>query len=273
MSNKKIEELKGKAKTARIDILEMVGEAGSGHPGGSLSAIDILTVLFFHEMSYDPKNPEKPNRDRFLLSKGHASPALYSILAEVGFFPKEELKYFRKLGHLLQGHPSPEIPGVEIATGSLGQGFSAALGIALCGKLDNYDYRTYVLLGDGELHEGQVWETAMSAGVRKVDNLVAIIDYNGLAQDNTISDLKEIEPIDKKFEAFGWHTITIDGHDIEAILQVLEEAKKVKQKPVMIIAKTVKGKGVRFMENEIGWHGKAPNSEQLIQAIEEVKNG
>ncbi len=269
---KSIEELQSLTKELREDILTTVHGAKSGHPGGSLSAIDILTVLFFDEMNYDPAHPEKPDRDRFILSKGHATPGYYSVLSKAGFFPKSELATFRKLESRLTGHPHPKIPGVEIATGSLGQGLSVGNGMAMCAKLDNLPYKVFVLMGDGELQEGQVWEAAMTAGFRRLNNIVAIVDHNKLAQDSSVSELKDIEPIDQKFKAFGWHTIRIDGHDIADIKRGFEEARSI-DKPVVIIASTIKGKGVSFMENQLGWHGKAPNDEQLQQALAEVRNG
>ncbi len=221
-------------------------------------------------MKYDAKNPQMPDRDRFILSKGHCTPLLYSVLADVGYFPKEELATYRRLGRLT-GHPNPKLPGVDIATGSLGQGLSVGHGMALAGKLDGKDYHVYVVLGDGELQEGSIWETVMSAAHYKSDNLIAIVDNNKVAQDNMTNDLKQIEPLDAKFEAFGWHTIRIDGHSIPDIIDALEAAVEIKGKPVVIIADTIKGKGVSFMENTPKWHGKAPNEEQMKQAIEELE--
>ncbi|OEG00134.1 transketolase [Vulcanibacillus modesticaldus] len=263
--------LKETANTIRKDIVKMVAEASSGHPGGSLSAADILTVLYFNEMNIDPNNPQDPNRDRFVLSKGHASPVLYGALAEKGFFPKEELMTFRKINSRLQGHPSKKsLPGVEMSTGSLGQGLSVANGMALAGKLDNRDYRVYVLLGDGEIQEGMIWEAAMSAAHYKLDNLTAFLDYNHLQIDGRVEDVMNPAPVDEKFRAFGWHVIIIDGHDMNQISDAIQEAKSIKGKPTMIIANTIKGKGVSFMENQVGWHGTAPNAEQLAQALEEL---
>jgi transketolase len=264
-------ELREKGKEFRRRILKMLENAGSGHPGGSLSEIDILTVLYFRQMRYDAKNPKWPGRDRFILSKGHGCPGLYVVLAEAGFFDKEELNNLRKVGALLQGHPHNTTPGIEISSGSLGQGLSVANGIAMAGKVDNKNYKVYVLMGDGELNEGQVWEAAMSAGYRKLNNIIAIVDHNKLAQDNYIKDLKEVEPIDEKFKAFGWETQRIDGHNYEEIIAALEKAAKAEDKPQLIIAETVKGKGVSFMENQVRWHGKAPDEKQLEQALGELR--
>lgn len=270
MSNK-IAELKEIAKVIRKDIVSMLTESGSGHPGGSLSATDILTTLYFNEMKIDPKDPQNPNRDRFVLSKGHAAPVLYATLARKGYFDVEELKTLRKLGSNLQGHPNMnDLSGVDMSTGSLGQGISAAVGMALAGKLDNKDYRAFALLGDGELEEGQVWEASMSAAHYKLDNLTIFVDFNGLQIDGDIHEVMNPSPIDKKFEAFGWKTIIIDGHNYEDILNAIEEAKATKDKPTAIIAKTIKGKGVSFMENEAAWHGTAPNKEQCEQALREI---
>lgn len=270
MSNK-IAELKEIAKVIRKDIVSMLTESGSGHPGGSLSATDILTTLYFNEMKIDPKDPQNPNRDRFVLSKGHAAPVLYATLARKGYFDVEELKTLRKLGSNLQGHPNMnDLSGVDMSTGSLGQGISAAVGMALAGKLDNKDYRVFALLGDGELEEGQVWEASMSAAHYKLDNLTIFVDFNGLQIDGDIHEVMNPSPIDKKFEAFGWKTIIIDGHNYEDILNAIEEAKAMKDKPTAIIAKTIKGKGVSFMENEAAWHGTAPNKEQCEQALREI---
>ncbi|TCS83291.1 transketolase [Tepidibacillus fermentans] len=263
--------LKKIANTIRQDIVKMVAEANSGHPGGSLSAADIVTYLYFHEMKIDPQNPQDPDRDRFVLSKGHASPVLYAALAEKGFFPKEELMTFRKINSRLQGHPSRKsLPGVEQSTGSLGQGLSSANGMALAGKLDQRDYRVYVMIGDGEIQEGMIWEAAMAAAHYKLDNLTAILDYNHLQIDGSVEDILNPAPVDEKFHAFGWHVIEIDGHDMNQIHDAIQEAKQIKGKPTLIIANTVKGKGVSFMENQVGWHGTAPNKEQLQQALEEL---
>ena len=249
----------------------MLTESCSGHPGGSLSAADILTTLFFGEMNIDPKNPKDADRDRFVLSKGHAAPVLYSVLARRGYFPVEELSTLRKIGSRLQGHPSMKcLPGIDMSTGSLGQGISVAVGMSLAGKIDNKDYRVYALLGDGELEEGQVWEAAMSAAHYKLDNLTAFIDFNGLQIDGDITKVMNPSPIDKKFEAFGWNVLVIDGHDIDEILNAIEKAKNCKGKPTVVICNTIKGKGVSFMENQASWHGTAPNKEQCKQALAEI---
>ncbi|MEQ6359972.1 transketolase [Thermoanaerobacter thermohydrosulfuricus] len=264
--------LKQKAKEVRIDIINMLAEAGSGHPGGSLSCADILTLLYFDKMNVKPDNPKWEDRDRLVLSKGHAAPALYAVLAEKGFFPKEELKTLRKLASILQGHPDMKsTPGLDMTTGSLGQGLSAANGMALAGKLDKKGYRVYVILGDGELQEGQIWEAAMTAAHYKLDNLTAILDFNGLQIDGPNREVKNIEPVNEKFKAFGWHVIEIDGHDFDQIDKAIEEAKATKGKPTLIIAHTIKGKGVSFMENQVGWHGSAPNEEQRQKAIQELE--
>ena len=249
-----------------------VHSAKAGHPGGSLSAADIFTYLYFEEMNIDPKDPKKPDRDRFVLSKGHTAPGLYSALANRGYFPVEDLKTLRHLGSYLQGHPCmQETPGVDMSSGSLGQGISAAVGMALAAKLDNKDYRTYTLLGDGEIQEGQVWEAAMFAGHRKLDNLVVIVDNNGLQIDGKVEDVCSPYPIDKKFEAFNFHVINIDGNDFDQIDAAFKEAKATKGMPTAIICKTVKGKGVSFMENNAGWHGKAPNDEEYATAMADLQ--
>ena len=264
-------ELKLHATHIRQGIIEAVHSAKSGHPGGSLSSADIMTVLYFEEMRVKPEEPKWADRDRFVLSKGHCSPALYATLAERGFFPKEDLKTFRHIDSYLQGHPEmKKVPGVDMSTGSLGQGISAANGMALAGKLDNKDYRVYALLGDGELEEGQVWEAAMFAAHYKLDNLTAFLDFNGLQIDGDITKVMNPTPVDQKYEAFGWHVITIDGHVYDAIRGAIAEAKTVKGKPTMIIAKTIKGKGVSFMENQAGWHGNAPNDEQYETAMADL---
>ena len=264
-------EIEEKAINIRRNIVEMVYMASSGHPGGALSIADILTVLYFTEMEISPLNPKDENRDRFILSKGHASPALYATLVERGFIKKDELRKFRSINSLLQGHPDMKnIPGVDMTTGSLGQGLSAANGMALAGKLDKKDYRVYCLLGDGEIEEGQVWEAAMTAGHYKLDNLCVIVDNNNLQIDGVISEVMSPYPIDKKFKDFGFEVIKIDGHDFKSIIDAFEEAKRIKGKPTAIIAKTVKGKGVSYMENEAGWHGKAPKEEEYIQAMKEL---
>lgn len=274
LEEQKIATLRITANTIRQEIVKMVAGASSGHPGGSLSAADILTVLYFHEMNIDANNPNDPDRDRFVLSKGHASPVLYGALAEKGYFPKEELSTFRKLNSRLQGHPSKKaLPGVDMSTGSLGQGLSAASGMALAGKLDKKDYRVFVMLGDGEIQEGMIWEAAMSTAHFKLDNLTAFLDYNRLQIDGTIDEVMNPDPVDEKFRAFNWHVITIDGHDYQQIVDAIAEAKATKGKPTIIIAKTIKGKGVSYMENQVGWHGTAPNEEQLQQAIKELNGG
>ncbi|NLL30686.1 MAG: transketolase [Clostridiales bacterium] len=269
--SKNIEELKEISKTLRGDIVSMLTESKSGHPGGSLSIADILAILYFKEMNIDPKNPKDENRDRFVLSKGHAAPALYSTLARRGYFDPKELNTLRKIDSRLQGHPSMKsLPGIDMSTGSLGQGISAAVGMALAGKLDKKDYRVYSILGDGELEEGEVWEAAMSAAHYKLDNLTAFVDFNGLQIDGDITKVMNPSPIDKKFEAFGWNVLTIDGHNYEEIIDAIEKARNCKGKPTMIICKTIKGKGVSFMENEAAWHGNAPSKEQCEQALAEI---
>ena len=265
------QELKRIAKEVRKGAVTAVYSAQAGHPGGSLSAADIDTFLFFEEMHVDPENPKDPDRDRFVLSKGHTAPALYAVMAQKGYFPVEELKTFRHLGARLQGHPSMQyLPGLDMSSGSLGQGISAACGMALAGKIDQKDYRVYTLLGDGELEEGQVWEAAMFAGAKKLDNLVVIVDNNNLQIDGNIEEVNNPKPIDKKFEAFNFHVICIDGHDFDQIRAAFAEARNTKGMPTAIIASTVKGKGVSFMENNAGWHGKAPNDEQYAQAMAEL---
>ncbi|MCI5481028.1 MAG: transketolase [Lachnospiraceae bacterium] len=265
-------ELQKTANEIRKGIIEAVHSAKSGHPGGSLSAADIFTYLYFEEMNIDPADPGKPDRDRFVLSKGHVAPGYYSVLANRGFFPVEDLKTLRKVGSYLQGHPDKKhIPGVDMSSGSLGQGISAAVGMALSAKLSNDSYRTYTLLGDGEIQEGQVWEAAMFAGARKLDNLVVIVDNNGLQIDGNIADVCSPYPIDKKFEAFNFHVINIDAHDFEQIAAAFQEARRTKGMPTAIIAKSVKGKGVSFMENQASWHGTAPNDEQYAIAMEELR--
>ncbi|BAF60931.1 transketolase, N-terminal subunit [Pelotomaculum thermopropionicum SI] len=270
----KIEELKKKAKEIRIHIIKMLCEAGSGHPGGSLSAADIVTALYFHELRLDPSRPDWPDRDRFVLSKGHAAPVLYAALAERGFFPVQELMTLRRFGSRLQGHPDMrKLPGVEMSTGSLGQGLSAANGMALAAKIDKKDYRVYVLLGDGEVQEGQVWEAAMSAAHYKLDNVTAFLDHNGFQIDGPVREVMSPEPLAEKWRAFGWHVISIDGHDFKQILAALDEARAVKGKPVMIVAETVKGKGVSFMEHQVGWHGVAPKPGEAERALAELERG
>ena len=260
------------ANEVRKDIVTAVHSAKAGHPGGSLSAADIFTYLYFEEMNIDPQDPKKADRDRFVLSKGHTAPGLYSVLAERGYFPKEDLKTLRHTGSYLQGHPDMKhIPGVDMSSGSLGQGISAAVGMAIAAKLTGADYRVYTLLGDGEIQEGQVWEASMLAAQKKLDNLVVIVDNNNLQIDGAITDVNSPYPIDKKFEAFNFHVINIDGNDFDQIDAAFKEAKTVKGQPTAIIAKTVKGKGVSYMENQAGWHGKAPNDEEYKIAMEDLE--
>lgn len=265
-------ELMKTANEVRKGIVTAVHSAKSGHPGGSLSAADIYTYLYFEEMNIDPKDPKKADRDRFVLSKGHTAPGYYSTLAHRGFFPVEDLTTLRHVGSYLQGHPDMKhIPGVDMSSGSLGQGISAAVGMAIGAKLSGDDYRVYTLLGDGEIQEGQVWEAAMLAGHRKLDNLVVIVDNNGLQIDGNIADVNSPYPIDKKFDAFNFHVINIDGHNFDEIAAAFKEAKEVKGKPTAIIAKTIKGKDVSFMENEASWHGAAPNEEQYAVAMADLE--
>ena len=264
-------ELQKKANDIRKGIVTAVHSAKSGHPGGSLSATDIFTYLYFEEMNIDPADPKKEDRDRFVLSKGHVAPGLYSTLANRGFFPVEDLKTLRHTGSYLQGHPDMKhIPGVDMSSGSLGQGLSCAVGMALGAKLQGKEYRTYCLCGDGEIQEGQIWEAAMFAGHRNLDNLVVIVDNNNLQIDGKISDVCSPYPIDKKFEAFNFHVINVDGNDFDSLRAAFEEAKATKGMPTAIVAKTVKGKGVSFMEDNAGWHGKAPNDEEFAIAMEEL---
>ena len=265
-------ELMKTANEVRKGIVTAVHSAKAGHPGGSLSAADIFTYLYFEEMNIDPKEPKKADRDRFVLSKGHTAPGLYSVLAQRGYFPVEDLKTLRHTGSYLQGHPDMKhIPGVDMSSGSLGQGISAAVGMAIAGKLDNADYRVYTLLGDGEIQEGQVWEAAMLAAHKKLDNLVVIVDNNNLQIDGAIDEVNSPYPIDKKFEAFHFHVINIDGNDFDQIDAAFKEAKTVKGCPTAIIAKTIKGKDVSFMENQAGWHGKAPNDEEYAVAMADLE--
>ena len=265
-------ELMKTANEVRKGIVTAVHSAKAGHPGGSLSAADIFTYLYFEEMNIDPKEPKKADRDRFVLSKGHTAPGLYSVLAQRGYFPVEDLKTLRHTGSYLQGHPDMKhIPGVDMSSGSLGQGISAAVGMAIAGKLDNADYRVYTLLGDGEIQEGQVWEAAMLAAHKKLDNLVVIVDNNNLQIDGAIDEVNSPYPIDKKFEAFNFHVINIDGNDFDQIDAAFKEAKTVKGCPTEIIAKTIKGKDVSFMENQAGWHGKAPNDEEYAVAMADLE--
>lgn len=271
MESQLLSSLEEKAKQIRRHIIRMVGEAGSGHPGGSLSAADIVTALYFEVMRVDPTQPDWPDRDRFVLSKGHAAPVLYAALAEKGYFPVEELVTLRKLGSPLQGHPDmKKVPGVEMSTGSLGQGLSVANGMALAGKLDGRDYNVYVLLGDGEIQEGQVWEAAMAAAHYKLDNIIAFLDYNGLQIDGPVREVMTPEPVIDKWKYFGWNVQVIDGHNMRQILRAVDYARGVKGMPSMIIAETTKGKGVSFMENKVDWHGTAPIGEELERALQEL---
>ena len=265
-------ELMKMANEVRKGAITAVHSAKSGHPGGSLSAADIYTYLYFEEMNVDPKDPKKADRDRFVLSKGHTAPGYYATLANKGFFPVEDLTTLRKVGSYLQGHPDMKhIPGVDMSSGSLGQGISAAVGMAISAKLNDASYRVYTLLGDGEIQEGQVWEAAMLAGHRKLDNLVVIVGNNNLQIDGTVEEVNSPYPIDKKFEAFNFHVINIDGHDFDAIDAAFKEAREIKGQPTAIIAKTVKGKGVSFMENQVSWHGSAPNDEQYAVAMADLE--
>lgn len=271
-STPQIDRLKEIAGRLRIDIIEMLHEAGSGHPGGSLSAIDLVTALYFAEMRHDPKKPTWDKRDRFVLSKGHAVPALYAVMAEAGYFEKSLLKTLRKTGSRLQGHPvNTSLEGIEACTGSLGQGLSVAQGLALASKLDGDSFRVWCMLGDGESQEGQVWEAAMSAPKFALDNLTVLLDYNRGQIDGPVHEVMDIEPIADKWRAFRWNVLTIDGHDFTQILGAFEEAKKTKGKPTMIIANTVKGRGVSFMEHQISWHGAAPNKDQTEKALAELR--
>ena len=270
MSN--IKSLQKKATELRKDIVTMICKSKSGHPGGSLSVIDILTALYYDVMDVDATNPKKEDRDRFVLSKGHAAPALYAVLADKGYIPKEALGTLRQFGSILQGHPDmKKVPGVEISTGSLGQGLSVANGMALGLKLQNKKNRVYVAMGDGELQEGQVWEAAMTSAQYKLDNLTAFVDYNNLQIDGNVNEIMDVASIEDKFKAFGWHVVSIDGHDFEQILKAIELAKSVETKPTMIVANTIKGKGVDFMENVCGFHGVAPTEDETKKAIEQLE--
>jgi len=265
-------ELKEIAKKLRRHVITMTATAGSGHPGGSLSAADIITALYFKVLRHSPQNPQWPDRDRFILSKGHAAPILYAALAETGYFPVAELETLRKLNSRLQGHADRKFTrGVEMSSGSLGMGLSFAIGVALAARLDSKAYRTYVLLSDGECEEGQTWEAALSAAQFKLDNLTAIVDYNGIQLSGWIRDIMNLEPFTEKWQAFGWHTIDIDGHDFDQILSAYQEAEKIKGKPIVIVAHTIKGKGVSFMENNVAFHGKAPTREEAERALKELK--
>lgn len=266
------EELKKKAKEIRRDIIQMIYDANSGHPGGSLSIADMISALYFNVLNHDPANPDWENRDRFILSKGHACPAMYSAMAKTGYFPHEELKTLRKIDSRIQGHPEVrKLPGVEASTGSLGQGLSIGAGLALGAKMQGKNYRTFVMTGDGELDEGQVWEAALFCGNKKIDNLVAIVDSNKQQLDGWIADIAPLEPLDDKWKSFGWEVIEIDGHDMNQILEAFKKAETIKGKPTVIIANTVKGKGVSFMENNLDFHGAAPTKDQYEKAMEELK--
>ncbi|MDO4832072.1 MAG: transketolase [Clostridia bacterium] len=272
MDSSKRLELQRAATKVRMSVIEGTYNAKSGHPGGSLSVADIITYLYMCELRCDPKNPREEGRDRFVLSKGHTAPALYGALALKGFFPQDDIKTLRKPDSYLQGHPSMHMtPGVDMSTGSLGQGISAAVGMALGGKLNGADYRVYTVLGDGEIEEGQVWEAAMFASAKGLSNLVAVVDNNNLQIDGTLEEVNSPYPIDEKFKAFGWHVICVNGHDFDELEAAFNEAKTVTDRPTAIVAKTVKGKGVSFMENQCGWHGKAPDDEQYAQAMNELK--
>ena len=267
-----IKSLEERAKIIRRYIIKMLAKAGSGHPGGSLSAVDLLVVLFYNKMRHNPQQPKWQDRDRFILSKGHGCPALYAILADMGYFSVDKLETLRQFGSILQGHPCMKTtPGIEISSGSLGQGLSVGLGIALAAKLDKKDYRTYVMLGDGEIEEGQIWEAAMAASHYKAENLCAILDQNELQIDGFIHDVMSSHPIPAKWRSFGWHVIEINGHDYKAIIDAYSEAEKIKGRPTIIVAKTVKGKGVSFMENQVDWHGKAPTKEEAEKALAELR--
>ncbi len=266
-----IKELENKAKQIRRFIIQMLAKAGSGHPGGSLSSTDLITALFFMILRHNPKEPNWPDRDRFHMSKGHCCPLWYAVLAESGYFPINELWSLRQLGSILQGHPDRRTPGVSVASGSLGQGLSVALGMSLAAKIDKKDYRVYCLLGDGETQEGNIWEAAMAASHYKCDNLCAMLDYNGFQIDGKTSDIMNLDPLPAKWQAFGWHTIEIDGHNMEEILSAYEEAKTNKGKPTIIIARTIKGKGVSFMENVLDFHGRAPTKEEAGKALKELE--
>ncbi len=270
MEKEEIKQLKLRAEKLRLLALKTVNYAGSGHIGGSLSIIDILTVLYFKEMNIKVENPHWEDRDRFVLSKGHCTPALYSVLAEKGFFPVEELKNFRTIHSFLSGHAEKEVPGVDMSTGSLGQGLSSAVGMAIAGKMDKKNYTVFAVMGDGEIQEGQIWEAAMAAANYKLDNLIGFIDNNDLQIDGQLKDVMSPYPIQDKLIAFGWEVIEIDGHDIEKIDSAILKAKQIKGKPIMILAKTTKGKGVSFMENEACWHGKAPGAPEFEKACHEV---
>lgn len=271
MDEKLVRQLEIDAAKVRLGIVEGIYAAKAGHPGGSLSCADLLTYLYTHRLNVDPANPDDPNRDRLVLSKGHAAPALYAALALRGFFPMDEMKTLRKIGSRLQGHPDVKTPGVDMSTGSLGQGISAACGMALSGKITCDPYKVYALLGDGEIQEGEVWEAAMFAAHYQLDNLVAVVDNNGLQIDGKVSEVMSPYPIDEKFEAFGWHVININGHDFNEMEKAFNEAETVTQKPTVIVMRSLKGRGVSYMENEVDWHGKAPNEEEYNIAVAELK--
>jgi transketolase len=265
-----LEDLKEKARQFRKEILEIIAEAGSGHPGGSLSSVEILISLYYYKMRHKPENPTWPMRDRFIMSKGHACAALYVTLANCGYFPKDELKTFRKLNSRLQGHAYNGVPGVELSTGSLGQGLSVANGIALGAKIQRFDFKTYCLLGDGEIQEGAIWEAAMTAAHHKLDNICAILDRNGVQQNGPVEEIKHEEPLVDKWRSFGWQVIEVNGHNLEELMEAVDDFDTVKEKPTFIIAHTVKGKGVSFMEGQSRWHGKAPTKEELEKALKEL---
>jgi transketolase len=270
-NDSQIKELEEKAKQIRRLIIQMLAKAGSGHPGGSLSAADLITALFFAVLRHNPKDPNWSERDRFHMSKGHCCPLWYAVLAEAGYFSQDKLLTLRQLGSILQGHPDRRTPGVDVASGSLGQGLSVALGMSLAAKIDKKDYRVYCLMGDGEIQEGNIWEAAMAASHYKCDNLCGIVDYNGFQIDGKTKDIMELEPLVAKWQAFGWHTIEIDGHSMRQILDAYQEAKAVKGKPTVIIAHTIKGKGVSFMENVLDFHGRAPTKEEAEKALKELQ--
>ncbi len=270
-TDNQIKELEAKAKQIRRLIIQMLAKAGSGHPGGSLSSADLITALYFMILRHNPKEPNWPDRDRFHMSKGHCCPLWYAVLAESGYFPTKELWSLRQLGSILQGHPDRRTPGVTVASGSLGQGLSVALGMSLAARIDKKDYRVYCLLGDGETQEGNIWEAAMAASHYKCDNLCAMLDYNGFQIDGRTKDIMNLEPLVSKWQAFGWHTIEIDGHNMKQILSAYEEAKTIKGKPAIIIARTIKGKGVSFMENVVDFHGRAPTKEEAEKALKELE--
>ncbi len=270
-TDNQIKDLENKAKQIRRLIIQMLAKAGSGHPGGSLSSADLITALYFAVLRHNPKQPDSPNRDRFHMSKGHCCPLWYAALAESGYFPLEELWSLRQLGSILQGHPDRRTPGVDVASGSLGQGLSVALGMCLAAKIDKKDYRVYCLMGDGEIQEGNIWEAAMASSHYKCDNLCGILDYNGFQIDGRTKDIMDLEPVVAKWQAFGWHTIEIDGHNMREILSAYEEAKTIKGKPTIIIAHTTKGKGVSFMENVVDFHGRAPTQEEAEKALKELE--